>query len=132
MILYLNDCTFRFCHAQYEDLDNRIHDFVEEPAHQPWTVEEYEAHEVQEERSETEDGVEMVAEELTLFNEYDEPLSDSDDDTGGNSEAEEPRVNFGLKTKCIFNQCEAFHCVTSMPPDSMHDLMEGIEIFFSI
>ena len=128
LILSLNGCTFRFCHAQYADLDDRIHDFVREPAHQPWTIEEYEAHEVQEESSGGEVGVEMAEEELTLFNEYDEPLSDSDDETGDNSEVDEddPRVNYGLRRKCVFNPLQAFHCVTSMPPDSMHDLMEGI------
>ena len=94
-------------------------------------MEEYEAHEVQEESCGVKVGVEMAAEESTLFNEYDEPISDSDDETGDNSESDEPRVNFGLKTKCVFNQLKAFHCVTSMPPDSMHDLMEGIELALS-
>ena len=61
-----------------------------------------------------------------LFNEYDEP-SDSDDPSDDNDNSSEPvpSANFGLKSKCVFNRLESFHAVTSMPPDSMHDLMEG-------
>ena len=75
--------------------------------------------------------VEMAEENFAhnLFNEYDDP-SDSDDDSDNASESNDfPSANFGLKRKCAFKQLKTFHSVTSMPPDSMHDLMEGKKLF---
>ena len=71
--------------------------------------------------------IEMAEEDfaLNLFNEYGDP-SDSENSSGNNSESDDvSAANFGLKRKCVFNQLKSFHCVISMPPDSMHDLMEG-------
>ena len=33
---------------------------------------------------------------------------------------------FGLKRPCPFDSLKEFHCMTSMPPDVMHDLLEGV------
>ena len=31
-----------------------------------------------------------------------------------------------MKEKCVFNQLQTFHAVSSLPPDLLHDLMEGV------
>ena len=33
---------------------------------------------------------------------------------------------FGIKRPCPFNGLAEFHCMTSLPPDLMHDLLEGV------
>lgn len=34
--------------------------------------------------------------------------------------------NFSLRERCIMNQLQCFHATESMPPDLMHDFMEGV------
>ena len=117
----------RFCHIQYGDLEDHIHNYDGKTPHNAWNEEEYNAHKIQEEFREDEMDIEMAEVDfaLNLFNEYGDP-SDSDNSSGNNSESDDvSAANFGLKRKCVFNQLKSFHCVTSMPPESMHDLMEG-------
>ena len=94
----------------------------------PWTVEEYNDHTVQVESNDvTEEELSDIEIAQNLFNEYDDPsdTDDDDDDDIADNTALMLNEKFGLNNKCVFNQLEAFHCVTSLPPDSMHDLMEG-------
>ena len=61
-----------------------------------------------------------------LFTEHEEP---EDSDESGDDETSQDgqhKINFGLTRKCVFNKLKSFHSVTSMPPDAMHDLMEGV------
>jgi hypothetical protein len=41
-------------------------------------------------------------------------------------ENDEEVENFSLRERCILNQLESFHATTSMPPDLMHDVLEGV------
>jgi hypothetical protein len=41
-------------------------------------------------------------------------------------ENDEDVENFSLRERCILNQLESFHATTSMPPDLMHDVLEGV------
>ena len=118
----------RFCHIQYSDLKDHIHNFDGESMHEPWKIEEYDNHEVPEEEADDEMETETTE---NLFTEFEDPdeIPESDECSVDNfDETEEDPINknFGLKHKCVFNQLQAFHCVTSMPPDSLHDLMEGV------
>ena len=128
----------RFCHIQYSDLEDHIHNFDGESVHEPWTIEEYDSHEVPVEEYEDEMETETTA---NLFTEFEDPTEVPEDglapaelqreqdlsvDEYEETEEDLLAKNFGLKHKCVFNQLKAFHCVTSMPPDSLHDLMEGV------
>ena len=124
----------RYCHCQYDDLKKNIHD------HAPWTEKEYNDHEIEEE---WEAQPKELLRSENLFDEHEEPytmdgddseLEDEDDDDEDDeeedededeSEREEAR-DWGVKRKCVFNSLQSFHCVTSMPPDSLHDLLEGV------
>ena len=35
-------------------------------------------------------------------------------------------VEFGINSPCILNQLKYFHCVDSLLPDVMHDVLEGV------
>ena len=38
----------------------------------------------------------------------------------------EPPESWGVKYKCQFNVLEAFHCEEALPPDLLHDHLEGV------
>ena len=114
----------RFCHIQYEDLADNILDGAEKE-YSPWTVEEYDAIPTADEDQVHDTGGEEEEDVAShLFSEYDDP-SDESDNVETDDDDIENTSNFGVKRKCVFNTLKPFHCVTSMPPDSMHDLMEG-------
>ena len=87
-------------------------------------MEEYDAIKTSEEENVQEN--EEILEDCptNLFCEYDDP-SDSDATVEEVDEERGSEERFGVNKKCVFNELQPFHCVTSMPPDSMHDLMEG-------
>merc|ERR1712096_115491 len=124
----------RFCHAQYLDLnDDHIHNYDGEEAHEPWTIEEYD--DITDDLDEMPDDANdlTVTTEENLFDQFEEPETDSSEDDEPESEPEsiseelENEVgNRGLKSLCVFNKLKAFNCVTSMPPDCLHDLFEGV------
>ncbi|CAF0799181.1 unnamed protein product [Brachionus calyciflorus] len=35
----------------------------------------------------------------------------------------------GIKTKCAFNQLSYFHCINGLPPDIMHNFLEGVLVY---
>ena len=122
-------CIFlfvRFCHIQYEDLVENILDGPEKE-HSLWTAEEYDAIPTAETDEDKVPDTERDDDDFAthLFSEYDDP-SESDESVEVETDDEDDdKSNFGVKRKCVFNTLKPFHCVTSMPPDSMHDLMEG-------
>jgi hypothetical protein len=124
----------RFCHCKHDDLAEHIHNFDGEDAHKPWTVEEYNKIAEHLPKNQVEDCGHTQVTGLNLFDEYEEPDDDPDDDLdeesdeeseGEDSEVEETD-NYGVKRECVFNKLRTFHCVTSMPPDCLHDLFEGV------
>ena len=124
----------RHCHLQYKDLQDHIHNYDGDSIHEPWTKVEYDALDVQDvdeadEVDEVDDsaGLHLVEPENNLFNEFEDP--EEAESTAGSEAEEDAETNkrqFGVKRKCTFNILKEFHCVTSMPPDSLHDLMEGV------
>ena len=114
----------RWCHAQYKDLDDHLHNFDGDSEHDPWTVDEYENQEVEDQT--TDDAAYEERGSENLFNEFNEPQETVNESEDTDDEPEHAVQNFGVKSKCVFNILNAFHCVTSMPPDSLHDLMEGV------
>ena len=123
----------RFCHIQYEDLEDNIHNYDGEGAHDKWTVEDYEygIRSVEEEEDDNDD-VEILE---SLSQDEDEDELDEDGETenddseseADNDEDDEVVLNkWGLKRQCHLNVLKSFHCVKSLPPDFMHDILEGI------
>ena len=126
---------FRFCHCQYTDLQSNIHQCQTNEGLALWTVEEYDMIVNSVFPEQNPDHCDQLVTRDNLFNEYEEPSGESEDDSDANShysssdEVDDDRdgnINHGLKSKCVFNQLKAFHCVTSMPPDCLHDLFEGV------
>ena len=122
----------RFCHLKYKNLCTNIHNFAAENAHKPWTVEEYDIIVNGFDKSADDIGFEETTRD-NLFTEFDEPAEDDEleeseeeSDQDEENEEEDTTDNYGLKTECVFNKLAAFHCVTSMPPDCLHDLFEGV------
>ena len=112
----------RFCHCQYEDLDHHIHDYDSDEAHSRWSITEYDMI-TETFMEETFDDCELSGTLGTDEDEEDVDLDLSSDDQEGNDLEQE---RWGVKSKCPFNVLEPFHCVTSLPPDLMHDLFEGV------
>ena len=118
----------RHCHCQYDDLQDHISDYDGDEIHAPWTIAEYDNLPFEDEADNFVSDVYEEVDSNNLFTEFDEP-TDNDCDPSisfPESESYEDRVDYGVKYRCVFNKLESFHCITSMPPDSMHDLMEGV------
>ena len=127
----------RHCHIQYEQLDENIHDYDGDKAHDKWTVNEYDSIIAnigvdQEETSMSVSGNEvMLAGDIFPPNSdfensvEDEEFSDSDD-AADDGHGEEHIDNRGVKSKCPLNVLQSFHCVQGFPPDLLHDLFEGV------
>ena len=127
----------RFCHIQHSDLENCIHDFTAHGPHRYWTVTEY--NEIISKlpgAEEDETPVELVTDE-NLFTEVEEPGQEQQIfvvDYDGNREEDDmddtemediEHDKHGLRYECAFNELSSFHAVYSLPPDFMHDLLEG-------
>ena len=133
-----------FCHAQYGDIVDHIHDYDGDTAHSYWTREEYDGIvdelEREEDLEETESEIdEITTEELeeNLFNQIDEPndsegsecdsvSSDAIEDDDEDVENDGSKSRYGLREKCPFNELQAFHATYGFPPDALHDLFEGV------
>ena len=143
----------RFCHAQYSDLKDHIHDLDGEDVHDYWTIKDYDAIcdaiEANLERNVEfeEDTIAIQNLEHHLFDEYDEPrsgeeegssedafdVSDEESDVGeeeesdvGEDEDMEVGQTYGLRERCPFNILQSFHAVYGFPPDLLHDVHEGV------
>lgn len=126
----------RMCHIGHKDLLEHIHDFDGDEAHDYWNEEEYDAicHELEENDGLDEDGSPVVISAVTveelgdhLFDEFEEPVQDEDDEEEDDTEEETGnRKKYGLRKRCPFNSLKSFHAIYSFPPDLMHDLFEGV------
>lgn len=134
----------RFCHIQYTDLREHIHDLDGDDVHEYWTVEGYD--DICDSLESNLDGVLPEAVdtisindlEQHLFDEYEEPSSEEEVDNNGSLDVTEDesdldeeenlgtRNKFGLRERCVFNVLDSFHAVYSFPPDLLHDLYEGV------
>ena len=114
----------RFCHCSYDDLENKIHDYTCLGQHQYWTMEEYDE---RAEKPAEAAAVEVVVTQENLFDEIDEPSS-NDVVVMDTEEATEIDNQFGVRERCPFNDLASFHAIYSFPPDSLHDILEGITI----
>ena len=122
----------RFCHATHSELQDHIHDFDGEQPFSDWTQEEYD-HIVSQFDSEDVDlEVDANIDEMNLFTEEEQADVMIEDDAAREMECHEENVvtlndgKFGLKHMCPLNELQSFHAVTGLPPDCMHDLMEGV------
>ena len=123
----------RHCHIQYKDLETKIHGHQ----HNFWTKEEYDKIIRKVSANDTEEAdeieVNVNAENLLTEHSSDEESPDDDDDNESGSEHddddenEQNQINTrGIKSECPLNSLSSFHCITSFPPDIMHDLFEGV------
>ena len=133
----------RFCHASYDQLQSHIHDYDAEEPHDYWTVTEYdricdslESNVIEDEQACTD---QRIVEGSIFFEEDDDPsdedgeedVSDGtddsqDDDMTDSDDSETISNTFGLRARCPLNQLKSFHAVLALPPDCMHDWMEGV------
>ena len=111
----------RFCHCKHRDLEEHIHNFNGK-VHEVWTIAEYDNIVQQESLADLYE-TQMRTTSLNLFDEFEDSEGDSVDEE---DTAENSNDDFGLKSQCVFNDLKSFHCVTSMPPDCLHDLFEGV------
>ena len=122
----------RWCHIQYEDLIENIHDYKDKE-HAKWTVEEYDRAAAAAERGIRNDSVE---DEIDIGDEEAGGDSENEEDNSDHSSDEESETDsgeddgslemFGIKHCCPLNDLEAFHATTGFPPDMLHDVLEGV------
>ena len=117
----------RFCHIQYDDLSDNIHDYNSKE-HAKWNEEEYDkaaAFVERKKKSENEEEIVMTGIANESDSEYD---SDNDVESSDNPDSDEEDESvelFGIKHRCPLNVLEAFHSISAFPPDLLHDLLEG-------
>ena len=76
--------------------------------------------------------VDANIDEMNLFTEEEQADVMIEDDAAREMECHEENVvtlndgKFGLKHMCPLKELQSFHAVTGLPPDCMHDLMEGV------
>lgn len=115
----------RHCHIQYENLQDHIHNFDGEEPHKSWTIEEFDSHLVDEiESPQSNFNIDLLEERE--FEDVGMPIESESDYLDESDDEEASATDYGVKWNCPFNVLKAFHCVTSMPPDIMHDLLGKI------
>ena len=115
----------RVCHCDYSHLENRIHDLEDNGPHTYWTPAEYDhISERLEKETDDEDLVEEV-QQGNLFTEFETENISSGNDSDEDEVIEDLNLR-GVKSVCPLNSLASFHCVTSFPPDILHDVMEGV------
>ena len=124
--------------GQYDEICDRIEQAEEEDEEkdeEPGLIDTlYQEHvnaadeEVQTEERECAEEYEDL-EEGKLSEEFVDEESD-DQESSDESYADESNIgeenNHGLKHRCPLNQLKSFHSTLSLPPDSMHDALEGV------
>ena len=133
----------RFCHIQHDDLIDNIHNYGSRP-HRKWTVSEYDkAAKAAEEELQTVTTVSM-REKCANFLELDDGdnsdvmiASDNSDEESTDIDSENHNLSendlpsrYGVKHDCPLNKLSAFHSTSGFPPDLLHDLYEGILLWF--
>lgn len=122
----------RFCHIQYNDLHDNIHNYGSKQ-HRKWTREEYDraaAAQVVEERNRTLDESHDEDDnfEADAGVSLDSSISDTDssaDEETDESGPEEQEL-FGIKHRYPLNVLKAFHSTSGFPVDILHDIFEGV------
>ena len=114
----------RFCHCTYDDLPHNIHKYGSKP-HEIWTVDQYDSicRKLEENLSDSYGDTEAI-EQMYSVQDDEYELEEIESDNCSDSDSEHD--DFGVKNECVFNKLMSFHCVTSMPPDCLHDLFEGV------
>ena len=132
----------RVCHIQHGQLvDQMIYD-ENGMSHTEWTVNEYDECIRSlnlDDNDSNEESQQLNSEEIVNDNptHSDSSSSDSEDEDQGSEKSDsddienddnnaQPMNKWGLRHACPFNELSSFHCVTSLPFDLMHDLMEGV------
>ena len=113
----------RFCHIQYSQLDDNIHNFDGDEPHKKWTVSEYDKVAKSLARQDTDQEVEEIIENFDNDNEeehndYEDDEEDDDDEEEEDDVHEEDEVHnkWGIKSDCPLNILQSFHCVNGFPP----------------
>ena len=114
----------RFCHCQYSDLGCKIHDAETDTPHSRWSAYEYDQIVSRLLEEGMLSGNEL--EQSDLSSNESEIVSFDTDKENFDGDIEECNETWGVKTVCPFNVLQAFHCVNGLPPDILHDLMEGV------
>ena len=130
----------RWCHIQYDQLEENIHDEDGPKEHDKWTIQEYDivANMLSDEAVDVEQYFENIkdCDELNEnIDNDDENLLNQADDTSEYGEdipdedlfqLQEVENKWGIRHKCPFNVLQSFHCLKSFPVDLMHDWFEGV------
>ena len=111
----------RFCHIQYSDLQENIHNYGPKQ-HEKWSKEEFDKAATQAENKNKERGLDRG---YYQDNSSSEEVDTSEDESDIQSEEEDTEI-FGVKHKCPLNDLQAFHCTSGFPPDILHDIFEGV------
>ena len=109
----------RFCHVQYKDLQENIHNYGSKQ-HCKWTIEEYDKAAQEAEKKDKSKNAAIYDDDSSEDSE--EELGSSDDDALELSDEEAPEM-FGIKHRCPLNSLQAFHCTSGFPPDILHDIL---------
>ena len=109
----------RFCHIQYDDLQENIHDYGSKQ-HNKWTKEEYDRAANAAEKKIATDDINYVDDDSSdnEVEETEEEVSYREDD--------EVLELYGVKHRCPLNSLQAFHSTSGFPPDILHDVFEGV------
>ena len=129
----------RFCHIQHSELADNIHDYDGDAMKKYWTVQEYDSIcddlEKDDDNDNDEDNERLQLGDNLFYGEdngeeEEEGENEEDSDEEDSAEATEPQdeehAHYGMKSRCALNQLEAFHSVVALPPDAMHDHLEGV------
>ena len=128
----------RFCKIQHSQLKHNIHDYTSLGRHEYFTREEYDqiCNRIEAESFPLSPQIPVNDLESHLFDEMAEPVpliihnvsnDDEDDDEEDSGSGES--LNYGIRTRCPFNKLAAFHATFSLPPDLLHDFLEGNNLF---
>ena len=113
-------------------MDTRIHDYTESGSHEYWTEQEYNTivEHLEPVVLEVNPAIEEEVDEDNLFTEFEldneENANQAGTDSGEENSDEEIIESRGVKSVCPLNVLSSFHCITSFPPDILHDVMEGV------
>ena len=135
----------RWCHIQYEQLDDNIHDYDGDRAHDKWTTKEYDAIVSKLAPLDTADEVDDIVSAEDMFapdsdqdseedsgdtddddDEEDDEEDDDEEDEAEEDDMEDEIDTRGVKSRCPLNILQSFHCVNGFPADLLHDHFEGV------
>ena len=111
----------RFCHIQHNQLEDNIHDYCGDDAHERWTVSEYDncAGRLEQENAPDVDvmeGIDGVDEDEDDVSSDSEDEDDDHDSDNENDETPGDHNRWGLKHNCHLNTLKSFHCTSGFPP----------------